>query len=888
MRLPGEVADALLGDLHDLYLDRREHQGRARADLWYWGQAFFLRGAALRRAARRLAWVRPATDRTRSGRPFTPSAPMLMTPTDIRYALRRLLRSPGFTAVAVLSLALGIGANTAMFSVVNAVLLRELPVSEPHQLVEIYTSEDEDTPYSVSSHPDYLDLRARSESFAGIVGSRTTIMRADLDGAPRVVFGELVSWDFFQTLGVEMQLGRAFVEEEDRTPGSHAVVILGHRVWTQEFGASPDVIGTDIVLNGRPFRVVGVAPRAYTGSMPVMVASFFVPLMMTNEIMGSPQLARRGTRAMFLKARLREDVTVEQANAELAAVGAALEEAHPETNEGHSFTAVPSSEVSLHPEVDGALAPVAGLLLGVVGIVLLIACANLASFLLARAEERRREIAVRLALGAGRQRLVGQLLVETTVIALLGGGVGIGIAHWTLGLMMSLQPPMPVPVDIEISIDRAVLAFTAGVSLLAGVLFGLAPALQATKPDLAPTLKGESVGAGGRGRRTLRNALVVTQVAFSFVVLIGAGLFVRSLDKAQRIDPGFDVGPAALVWPLPALSGIETPDEIRAFYEAYTERLLADPLVTSVGLADRLPLGSGIQTASFALPGVPSEDPDGEHDIDNATVSERYFEAMGVEILSGRSFVDEDMDGPPVVVVSRAFVDRFYPGESIIGRTIRNRGEDHRIVGVASDTKVRTLGENPRPYVYRLQGQATFFGMQVVVRGEGTSAQLVAIARSALDEIAPDIVLFEEVKTMDQHLALLLFPPRMAALLLTVFGTLALMLAAIGIYGVVSHAVARRTREVGIRMSLGASAREVVLMAIGGGMKLVFVGASVGIVLAIALTWSISSFLYGISPTDIATFVGIPLLLTGVALVAAWLPARRASSVDPVSSLRVE
>lgn len=811
-----------------------------------------------------------------------------MHPNDFRYAIRRLLKAPGFTAVAVLSLALGIGANTAMFSIVNAVLIRDLPVRDRHELVEVYSSDSDGFQYATSSHPDYISLREGNDVFQDVVATRTTIARIDLDGSPRIAFGELISWDYFQALGIEMELGRSFVQEEDETPGTHPVAILGHRTWTRDFGADPNVLGTDVWLNGRPFTVVGVAPKAYTGSMPVLVTGFFMPLMMTDVIQGSSQLERRQSRSMFMKARLLPGVTVEQANASLRAFSAGLEEQYPDTNENRYMSAVASGNVALHPAVDRMLTPVAGLLLAVVGVVLLIACANLASFLLARAEDRRKEIAVRLALGAGRKRLVSQLLIETTLLALLGGLAGLVLAQWTVELMMALRPPLPVPVDVEISLDRTVLLFTAGVSMLAGIAFGLAPALQATNPDVAPTLKNEATGSRPR-RFNLRGGLVVTQVAFSFVLLIAAGLFVRSLQKAQAIDPGFDTGPGALAWPMPELSGYETPEEVRAFYDELEMRLLEHPKVTHVALADRLPLGSGVQTAGYLLPGVPSETPDGDHDIDNANVNPGYFDAMDVEIVAGRAFTRDDLESERMVIVSQAFVDTYYPGEDVVGRSIQtSRNDELRIIGVAADTKVRTLGESPRPYVYELQGQVMFFGMQVVVKGEGTSEELVALTRAVLDEVSPDMVLFEDIKTMNEHLALLLFPPRMAALMLSVFGGLALLLAGIGVYGVVSYAVAKRTRELGIRMSLGASAADVVRMAIGGGMRLVVVGALVGIVLAGGVTWVASDYLFGISSTDLVTFATIPLLLTTVALLAAWVPARRASRVDPVRALRSE
>lgn len=890
-RLPAEVAEAVAGDLHEGHRRRMEVHGRFRADLWYWREVLSLRGRALRRAARRLAAVQPSPERNRPGRsgPSISAWSPSMIAQDLRYALRRLLATPGFTAVAVLSLALGIGANTAVFSIVDAVLLDDLPLDDPHELVELYSSDSDGFQYATSSHPDYLDVRRENEVFRNVVATRSFVGRIDVDGAPRVAFGELVSWDYFRTLGVEMALGRSFLEEEDRTPGTHPVVILGHRTWSRSFGGDPEILGRSVHLNGRPYTVVGVAPEAFSGSMPVLVSSFYVPLMMSDVLMGREQIERRRTRNLFLKARLLPGVTVEQANASLRAFSASLEERYPESNENRYMSAVPSSQVSIHPALDEILTPVAGLLLAVVAVVLLIACANLASFLLARGEDRRREIAVRLALGAGRGRLVRQLLVEATLLAVVGGLAGLILARWTVGLILAFQPPIPVPVDVQIDLDRTVLLFTAGVSLLAGLAFGLLPALQATDPDVAPTLKDDAGRRRKGGRVSIRGALVVTQVAFSFVLLIGAGLFTRSLQKAQAIDPGFDTSSGALVWPMPQLAGYETDEETRAFFTEYGESLLADPRVTGVAMADRLPLGSAVQTGGYLIPGVPSETPDGDHDIDDANVRAGYFDAMGVEIVAGRAFQETDLEGPEVAVVSRAFVDRFYPGEDIVGRAIQTAGGgDLRIVGVAADTKVRTLGEAPRPYVYRLWEQRGATGLQVVVRGNATSQELVAVARETLDAVSPEMVLFEPIKTMDEHLALLLFPPRMAAMALTVFGGLALLLAAIGVYGVVSWVVARGTRELGIRMSLGATARDVVTMAVGRGMRLVGAGALIGLALSVGVTRAVSSYLVGISSRDVVTFAVIPLVLIAVALLAAWIPARRASRIDPVQALRSE
>ena len=638
-RLPAEVADAVLGDLHVEHRQRAQRRGRFAADAWYWWQALTMRTGALRRAAQRLAAVRPTPDRNRPRHTLSPRRDPFMTFADVRYALRRLTATPGFTAVAVLSLGLGIGANTAMFSLVNAVLLRELPVEDPGTLVEVYTSEADGFAYSTSSYPDFQDLRAGPEVFEGVVASRSFIARVDIDGAPQVVFGELISWDYFQTLGIEMVLGRSFAEEEDRTPGAHPVVVLGYKTWSQRFGSDPEIVGTSVFVNGRPYTVVGVAPSAFTGSLPAVVTSLYVPMSMTDVVMGTEQLSRRGSRSTFLKARLRPDVSVSEANAALAAFSTALQERYPETNAHRVMTAMAIGDFALHPSVDRLLAPVAVLLLGVVGLVPLIACTNLASFLLARAEDRRREIAVRLALGAGRRRLVGQLLVETTLLAVLGGGFGLIVAEWTLGVLMALRPPIPIPVDIEVGLDGSVLVFTLAVSVLAGLAFGLLPALQATRPDLAPTLKGSGNASASRRRVDLRSAMVVTQVALSFVLLIGAGLFVRSLQKAQAIDPGFDTGPGAIVWPMLDLAGYQSDDEKRSFYTEYREALLAHPSVTGVAIADRLPLGIAVQTANYLLPGVPSETPDGDHDNNITVVNGGQLETHEEEIVSGETDV---------------------------------------------------------------------------------------------------------------------------------------------------------------------------------------------------------------------------------------------------------
>ena len=886
--------EVFLGDLLEEYQDFVvPERGPGAARVWLWAMA--VRGAALgfghrvknglRGVGRAFGFGRPSGSSERPNRGH-----MDILSQDLRYALRRLARSPGFTLVAVLSLALGIGANTAIFSVVNSLLLRGLPVEAPEELVEIYQGED-DYAYLTLSYPDFADLRDSNEVFSDVVAYYLFMAMVDRDDGSEATIRnmEVVTGNYFSMLGVRPVLGRGFLPEEDATPGTHPVMVLGHGYWQSEFGGDPGVMGTSVRLNGHVFTVVGVAPESFKGMYPGLVPDFYVPMMMADvlEFVSGSRFERRSTRNLFAKGRLRPGVTAEQAGDAVFALSTALAEEYPDTNEGRLMTVLPSEDVSVHPFVDKALVPVAGLLLTVVGLVLLIACANLASFLLARAADRQKEIAVRLALGARRGTLVRQLLTETVLLAGLGGAAGIVVAKWTIAALLSFQPPIPIPINLDITIDRQVLLFTLGISILAGMFFGLVPALQTTKPDVAPTLRDEGRTTGSRGRFNLRNSLVVAQVALSLVLLIGAGLFVRSLQKAQAIELGFYSGPSAIVWPNLEMSGLSE-EEGRAFQLELKDRLSAIPGVTGVAMASRIPLGANIRTTGVLPEGVePLPDRD-SYDVDATNVGDDYFEAMDVPLLRGRAFSAGDgAESTPVVIVSEAFARRFWPGEDPIGKTVEVRGRTLEVVGLARDSKVRTLGEERRPYIYFSARQSYDPGLMYVVRGGGSASQMVAQSRTALKELRPGLVILD-IMTMTEHLAFMLFPPRMAALLLSVFGGLALSLSAIGLYGLVSYAVARRTREVGIRMSLGADAGSVIRMVVGGGMRLVIVGSVIGLAISGAVTWLISGFLYGIEATDLATFVGIPVLLTGVALLAAYVPARRASRVNPVEALRSE
>lgn len=814
---------------------------------------------------------------------------------DIRYAFRRMAKNPGFTAIAILSLALGIGANTAIFSIVSTFLMGGIPMRATEELVEIYTSErDHGYPYSISSHPDLMDLRERTDLFSGVVGYEGFLSRYETAETTQPVMGELVSHDLFNVLGIEPALGRFFVSEEGQTRGTHPVVVLGHSFWETRFGSDPGILGQTIRLGGHLFTVVGVAPKEVQSlTAPGFMMDMWAPYQMADALSiegNTYDLDARGNSEVFIRARLQPGVTVDEARAALATMSAQNQSAYPEDWRGKEFNILPTNEVAIHPIVDGPLKGVAALLLSAVALVLLIACVNLAGFLLARASDRRKEIALRLALGAKRSALVRQLLVETLVLGLLGGGAGLLVATWGLHTLVSFQPPIPVPVNLEFGLDGKVLLFTGLVSAAAGLFFGLIPALQSTNPDVSTTLKDEAgATTGSRKRFTLRNALIVTQVAISMVLLLGAGLFIRSLSSAQDMDIGFSARDGAIAWVFMGISGIEQ-DQQELMIQTLEERALAIPGVDRVATAEVVPLGMGLQMTNWDIPGA--EPPTGrEHfSIRYNVVSSSYFDVMGIPIVTGRAFSPEDRtDAEEVAIISEATARRYWPGESPVGKEIirASRERTYRIVGVAKDTKVWTLGEEFQPYVYLARRQNNVMSAQFIARGSIPDAQIASQLRRMIQDTDSRLVIMES-KTMAEHLSIQLFPPRAAAGLLGVFGLLALILATTGLYGTVAFSVSKRTREMGIRLSLGADAGQVVGMVLRGAMGLVMVGGVLGLVLSFGLAKAVSGFLYGTSAFDAVTFIGVPTVLLGVAALAAFLPARRASKVNPVQALKTE
>lgn len=812
---------------------------------------------------------------------------------DVRFALRRLLRRPFFAGVAVLSLALGIGANTAVFGLVEAILLRSPPFRQPQELLDVYRNSG-GYEYGSISYPDYRDLvRQTGDIFRGVSATELSLVQTDQDDGVVTIPAELVSGNYFQLLGVGAERGRVLEPDDDGAPGANPVVALSHDFWVRSYGSDPEVVGTSIRLNGHAYTIVGVVDRDYPGNLRGLGPAVYAPISMVNQLNpgDEDQLQARGVQSIFARARLRPGTTTAQVGSLLDHLSQQLRREYPDTWQADTrFTFVPTEDVIVNPMVDRFIRPAAALMMTLVGLVLLVACTNLASFLLAQGADRRREIAVRLALGAGRGRLIRQLLTESVLLAALAGVLGTIVGIQGIRAFVATQGShiFPVPLSLEIRPDATVLGFSVGVSGLAAVLFGLLPALQSTSPDVAPTLKGDSTGGGRPRRLRLRSALVVGQVAVSLALLTGAGLFLRSFLARSRVDPGFGHEPAALVTVVtPAQRYSE--EEARVFFRTLLQQAEELPEVRAAGYTANLQLtATSSQMMSVYPRGV--EPPPGQDYflVDYAEVSPGFFQAAGIPIVRGRDFDDGDEAGSPrVAVVDQVFVDRFLDGGPALGRTFRRDERSYQVVGVARTTRVRSLGETPRPFVYTSDAQDFTRGRTLVARTRGDASlvvpKIVEVARS----LDPQI-LVEETSTMRRHLAVPLAPYRLSALAVSVFGLAALLLAVIGLYGVVRYAVVARRREVGIRLSLGADPGRVVRMLTGDGLRLVAVGALLGLALAIPAARLVADLLFGVAPTDPLVLVAAPLVLCAVALPAAWLPARKAARIDPVRALKEE
>ncbi len=818
---------------------------------------------------------------------------------DIRYALRGLRRAPGFTIVALLTLALGIGVNSSIFSVVNAILFRPLPVDHPEQLVEIYGRQSTATEHGTSSYPNYLVYREQAKTLSELVGYTNFFAHLSIEGSSDLVTGELVTDNYFRALGVRPAIGRAFAPGEATAIDASAYAVISDRFWKSRYNGAPDVVGKTFRMNGIVYTVLGVAPPEFRGMVPAVTAQMWIPATMAERVepvgsnrvigrsTGNTRLERRGQHWLWLKGRMKPGVTVAQVRAEMEGIVARLGEEFPETMAKERVVIVPTRDVRINPDIDATIAPAGLLMVAAVSLVLVVACANLANLMLARAAGRRREIAVRAALGAERTRLVRQLLTESLILALLGGALAVPLAVVLSGLVTRAQPPLPIDLGLAVSPDWRVLTFTLVVAVATGVVFGLVPALRASRPDLVPALKDSSTGGGGRRRRFgVRDALVVVQVAVSLVLVIGGALLVRSLIAAGHVPLGYDGDRMAYLSPELKMSGY---DGVRAgpFLEEGVRRLQSVPAVEAVGLTSRLPLSLNNNGFTVFIAGRETSD-NRPLAIDGAYVDERYFDALQLEVLAGRGVAAADRDdGRRVVVISRAMAGRFWPGtpENAVGRELRlsEGGNPYQVVGVVEDYKVDTPGEQPKSYLHLPLGRQETYA-NFVVRTSVPARGLVPALQRELLALDPNVVLIDKGTSRDLA-DVRLFPVRAGAWLIGAFGVLALVVAAVGLYGVIAYSVSSRVREIGIRKALGARSGQLVGMVLSEGMRLVAIGGVIGAALAAAAARVLSSVLF-VGAFDVVSFAIAFGVLALVALLANAVPARRAGSVDAMVALR--
>jgi putative ABC transport system permease protein len=800
---------------------------------------------------------------------------------DIKYGGRVLTKTPLFTLVAVLVVAVGIGANTAIFSVVNAILLRPLPFENPERIVTVWnTKQKTGVTRGSLSFPNFADLRAQQQSFEAMAAYNDTSAALSGGGTPEMIAGEVTTPELFRVLAVKPQLGRLLSEEDARAGGS-PVVVISHGMWERHFGRDAKIVGRVVNLNGRSKTIVGVLPASFQFPFIEEPPEFFMPLDPAGEMN-----VQRGAGYLQVLARLKPDATIEQAQAEMSAIMSRLSQQYPAEDAGRGVVLSAAQE-----ELVGGVRRTLLVLLGAVAFVLLIACANVANLLLARAAGRSREIAVRVALGASRARIVRQLLTESLLLATLGGALGLLLAMWGIDLLTKFVPASVSRLG-ETGLDLRVLGFTVGASLLTGLIFGLAPALQASKLDLNESLKEGGRGASeGHGRNRVRSLLIVSEVALSLVLLVGAGLLVKSFFKLRNVNPGFDAqNTLTASVALPTIR-YDSDDKLREFYKRTLDRVSQVPGVESASAIMPLPLGDNAMQTSFTVGGRPEPAPGDQPSSGARLVAPGYFYSMGVPLLRGRDFNARDDDkAPKVIIINETFARRFFPGENALGKRldIGLNDLDCEIVGIVGDVRHRKLDAEAGPEYYVPLAQVPMNEIQLVVRSRGGDpAQLAGALREAVKEIDPDQPLYQ-VRTMNSLVAASVARQRFSMILLTIFAAFAMLLAAVGIFSVMSFLVAQRTHEIGIRMALGAQPRDILRLVVGHAMTLALVGVAIGLAAAFALMRVMTNLLYGVSPNDPVVFGGIAALLATVALAACLVPARRATRVDPMVALRYE
>ena len=807
-----------------------------------------------------------------------------MTLQPLSHSLRRLSKSPGFVLSVVLSIGLGIAANATIFSVVSRFVLSPAPVGDPSTLLALHTTHDGDQCCNNFSHPTFIDVRDNAQSFSG-VAAYFELVPASIGGAgePERVWGQATTSNYFDVTRLSMTLGRGFTSDEEHLP----VIILGQRLWQHRFASDPSILGKSVLLSGKPYTVVGIAPRGFHGLDLILDPQFWVPLGNVEQLAPSiPSRDARDQHWLAVIARLNPGASRPQAAAELNTLAQRFATAYPQTDKGGGFLFDQAGSLPIRDRSTVLL--FLGVLSVVVLLVLCIAGANVANLLLAQAASRHREMAVRIALGATRGHLQRLMLLESVVLALLGGVVGFVLSLFATQSLSAFHLPAPVPLDLSVPVDWRVLLYTFALSIAAGVLFGLPPAWAASRPILSSALKGEDTLSRPGRRFTLRNILIVSQIAISLVLLSVTGLFLRSMQHASSISIGFRSRGILMLSVDPRVHGY-SPERTNQFLSELRQRVSTLPGVISAVCTDSVPLSGGHRSDSFQVAGSTSPD---YNSTDLYMVTSGYFDTMGIPRISGRDFAAEPANGPKVAIVNQAFVDRLFSGQNPLGRQVSGGGVSYEIVGVVSNIKSRTLGEDTRPVLFRSLEQSTgsdpaFLGYSLLVRTAGDYGSMERAVRQEIHALDPSMAIFNEA-TMEEHLRDALFLPRLAGTLFGIFGFVGLLLAAVGLYGVMSYSVSRRTREIGIRLALGAQIGGVQRLIIRQGMLLAMIAVAFGLAAALAVAKLFNAFLYGVQPHDLLTFTVVPAFLIAVTFVACWLPSRRASRVDPLKALHYD
>jgi predicted permease len=815
---------------------------------------------------------------------------------DVRYAARTLAKKPGFTAVAVLSLTLGIGGNTTIFTLVKAVFLHSIPVKDPSTVVVVYatqqTADGDELKYLQSSYLNAKDYREKNDVFSGLSMFMDAGDKLALPGSAKTmsVDAQLVNWDFFDILGVRPILGRSFTLNEDLSPDAGQVVILSYALWKTQFGADGHILGETVRINQQEYKVIGVMPREFQQAGAIGSPDLWAPMVMRDHMVTDARrdaFLRRRSWAVFMAARLKPGVSLADARVSMRAQGDRLAVKYPDENSGRNVELVPLSETNVPPAQHGLFLLVGSLVMGIVGLVLLIACGNVANLLLVRAMQRRRELAIRLSLGATRGRLIRQLLTESLLLGLMGAVMGIALAYWGRNLLWQLLPGGKPP-KLDFSLDGRVLLFTLAISIVATLLFGLVPSLQASKAEKTGALRDRADSPGGTSRwYGLRGILVMAQIAFSLIALVGSALFIQSLRNANQVDPGFETKHELLVFLTP---GSENYSQARAeeYYREATERVRALPTVAAAGISNSAPFSPFVSFTTFPED-VDTSNPSNGSLFTVVAVAPGFFSAAGIPLLRGRDV--NDCDGAlteHVVVVNQALADQLWKGRDPIGRHLGFVAQPWKaeVVGVVGTVKSQTLGEAPQPLLYFPLKQLYFPNVVLYVRTKGEPNAAAPGVRAAVQILDPAMPLgIYAVPTLMNGM---LTAPRFAAELLACFGVLALLLAAIGTYGVMSYSVSQRSHEIGVRMALGAQRGDVLRMILSNGMAMVLAGVVAGLGASVLFTRSINSLLYGIDSFDAESFFAAAVVSAVVAFVACWLPARSAMRVDPVDALRYE